>query len=237
MDVSPAADHTVLDSLPATDVEWLGPYPDSQPEDRTQRRDALELAFVAALQYLPGNQRAALLLFDVLDFSAAEIAEIMVTSTASVNSALARARRRVAASAPTPDSASLVRAVADDQARSIAARFANALEQGDIDTFVSLLTEDVTWTMPPLPHWYRGLDAVADFALQVPMSRCPSWRFRLTRANGQPAVAFYVGQTSEGPHDAWSITVLDLRDDRIAAITSFLDPEIFGIFDLPPSIP
>ena len=186
MDLGPAADHTVLDSAPLTDVDWLTPFPDAQPEDRTERRDMLELAFVAALQHLPGNQRAALLLFDVLGFSAAEIAEIMVTSTTSVNSALARARRTMAAIAPTPDSTSTVHRVDDDEARLIAARFATALEHEDIDTFISMLTDDATWTMPPLPHWYRGLNAVADFALQVPMTRCPSWKHRTPGRTASP---------------------------------------------------
>lgn len=233
MDLGPASDHTVLDSAPLTDVDWLTPYPDTQPEDRTERRDTLELAFVAALQHLPGNQRSALLLFEVLDFSAAEIAEIMATSTTSVNSALARARRTLAARRPTPDPASSTHQVDDGAARTLAARFATALEEGDIDTFVSLLTADVTWAMPPLPHWYLGLDAVAGFALQVPMTRCPSWKCRVIRANDGPAVAFYVGHEPDSPHDAWSITVLGLRDDNIATITSFLGPECFDIFDLP----
>jgi len=237
MDLGPASDHTVLDSAPLTDVDWLTPYPDAQPEDRTERRDTLELAFVAALQHLPGNQRAALLLFDVLDFSAAEIAEIMATSTTSVNSALARARRTIAAIEPTPGSTSTAYLVDDGAARVLAARFATALEEGDIDAFVSLLTADVTWAMPPLPHWYLGLDAVADFAYEVPMRRCPSWKYRILRANGGPAVAFYVGHEPDGPHDAWSITVLGLRDDHIATITSFLGPECFDIFGLPLTFP
>lgn len=233
MDLGPAADHTVLDSAPMTGVDWITPYPDAQPEDRTERRDMLELAFVAALQHLPGNQRAALLLFDVLDFSAAEIAEIMATSTTSVNSALARARRTIAASAPTLGSTAAVDTASDGEARLIAVRFATALEQGDIDTFVSMLTDDVTWAMPPLPHWYAGLDAVADFALQVPMTRCPSWIHHIVWANGEPAVALYVGQDTGSIHQAWSITVLGLRGDRVATITSFLDPDCFGLFGLP----
>lgn len=237
MDLGPAADHTILDSAPSSEVAWLTPFPDAQPEGRAERRDALELAFVAALQHLSGNQRAALLLFDVLDFSAAEIAEIMVTSTASVNSALARARRTIAASASGPDSVPPAPAVGDGEARSIAARFADALEQGDVPAFVSLLTDDVTWAMPPSPDWYRGVAVVTEFAVEVPMRRCPSWRHALIRANGQPAVAFYVGATAAGPHEAWSITVLGLRGDRVASITSFLDAAIFDGFGLPPSLP
>lgn len=234
MDLGPAADHTALDFAAIVDVDWISPYPDAQPEDRSERTDTLELAFIAALQHLPGNQRAALLLFDVLDFSAADIADMMATSTASVNSALARARRTIAASAPT--AASSRAHAAPDEERAIARRFATALQQGDIDTFVSMLTADVTWAMPPSPHWYRGLDAVADFALQVPMTRCGKWMYRITRANGEPAIGFYVSPDAEGTYEAWSITVLALRGGVVAAITSFLGPEYFEIFGLPLSM-
>ncbi|SDG00993.1 RNA polymerase sigma-70 factor, ECF subfamily [Sinosporangium album] len=237
MDLGPAADHTVLDSAPLADADWLTPYPDSQPEERSERRDTMELAFIAALQHLPGNQRAALLLFDVLDFSAAEIAEVMETSSTSVNSALARARRTIAATVPSLSSRNDAFAVSGDEARTIAIRFATALEEGDIDTFVSLLTQDVTWTMPPLPHWYSGIGRVADFALTVPMTLCPSWRHRIVWANRQPSVAFYLGQDESSVHEAWSITVLGLREDRISMITSFLGPDHFGAFGLPLSTP
>lgn len=98
---------------------------------------------------------------------------------------------------------------------------------------VALLTEDVTWSMPPLPHWYRGVAAVMDFAVQVPMTRCPSWLTMPTSANGQPAVAFYLGEDADGPHTPWSITVLTLRGDRIAGITSFLGADV-AAFGLPP---
>ncbi|WP_232847762.1 sigma-70 family RNA polymerase sigma factor [Occultella kanbiaonis] len=244
MDLGPASTQTVLDSTPRSDVAWLTPYPDAgatggamEPQARYDQREAVELAFVAALQHLPGNQRAALLLFDVLGFSAAEIAGMMDTSTASVNSALARARRVI--TERTSDRGDrATRPTADDaRARRIAARFATALEHGDIDAFVALLTEDVTWSMPPAPHWYQGIDAVTEFAVEVPMTRCPSWRTRIIGANGQAAVACYVGQDTTSPHEAWSITVLTLRGDRIAAITSFLDSGQFALFHLPTSVP
>lgn len=162
MDLSPPSGGAVLDAAPLTEVAWLSPWPDARdaqdaPDDR---REAVELAFVAALQHLPGNQRAALLLFDVLGFSAAEIATMMATTTTSVNSALARARRLVAERVPERVG-QLSPSPADPSVRRIAARFATALEQGDLDAFVALLTDDVTWSMPPLPHWYRGVDAVA----------------------------------------------------------------------------
>ncbi|GAA1220618.1 sigma-70 family RNA polymerase sigma factor [Kitasatospora nipponensis] len=243
MDLGPSSRHAALDRVPRTDVAWLGPYPDAGlphgpagPEARYEQREAVELAFVAACQHLPGNQRAALLLFDVLGFTAAEIAAMMDTSTTSVNSALARARRVLAARLPARTQQRTLRSLGDARARTLAAAFAGALERGDADSLIALLTDDVTWSMPPLPHWYHGIDAVADFAVRVPITRCPSWRHRVISANGQAAIAFYLGTDPAGRHDAWAIAVLDLRDDRIAAITSFLDPDPFGRFGLPSTV-
>ncbi|WP_322770564.1 sigma-70 family RNA polymerase sigma factor [Frankia sp. Cr1] len=244
MDLSPSSERAVLDQVPRTDVAWLGPYPDTDltaeamgPEARYQQREAVELAFVAACQHLPGNQRAALLLFDVLGFSAAEIATMMDTSATSVNSALARARRIVAQKVGDRSQQQTLRTITDTRLRELVTGFATALERGDPDTLVALLTEDVTWSMPPLPHWYHGTEAVVDFAVQVPMTRCPSWRHRPISANGQPAVAFYLGADTAGPHNAWSITVLALSCDRIAEITSFLGPDHFVPFGLAASLP
>jgi RNA polymerase sigma-70 factor (ECF subfamily) len=208
------------------EAAWLGPYPDA----RYEQREAVELAFVAALQHLPGNQRAALLLFEVLGFTVAEIAEVMATSTASVNSALQRAR---AAEIPEPDQQRALRKIGDARVREIVAEYAGALERGDADTLLALLTEDVTWSMPPLTEWYSGVDTVMDFAKRVPLASCGSWRHLAVTANGQPAVAFYLRRDGDGPHLAWSVTVLTLRDDRIAALTSFLGDEHFALFDLP----
>ena len=240
MDLGPSSEHAVLDQLPLTDVAWLGPYPDAGlvhdpagPEAHYEQREAVELAFVAACQHLPGNQRAALLLFDVLGYPAADIAAMMDTSTTSVNSALARARRVLAEKLPARTQQETLRTIGDSGARKLAAGFAGALARGDVEALIELLTEDVTWSMPPLPHWYEGIDAVTDFAVQVPITRCPSWRYQLTSANGQVAIAFYLGVDPARPHDAFAIAVLDLRDDRIAEITSFLDPDLFRLFDLP----
>ncbi|MFC0549177.1 sigma-70 family RNA polymerase sigma factor [Kutzneria chonburiensis] len=214
------------------DTAWLGPYPDA----RYEQREAVELAFVAALQHLPGNQRAALLLFEVLGFSAAEIADVMATSTASVNSALQRARAIVADRIPAASQQRTLRKIGDARVREIVAEYAGALERGDADALLALLTEDVTWSMPPLTQWYRGRESVMDFAVRVPLSSCGSWRHRVLTANGQPAVAFYLRRDGDGPHLAWSITVLTLRDDRIAELTSFLGAEHFPLFTLPNAV-
>ncbi|WP_406036634.1 sigma-70 family RNA polymerase sigma factor [Micromonospora sp. NBC_00898] len=244
VDLGPASERAVPDNRPAHHVAWLGPWPDAglaagpaAPDVRYEQREAVELAFVAALQHLPGNQRAVLLLFDVLGFSAAEIAALMGTSTTSVNSALARARRVLAERVPAASQQRTLRKLDDARLREVVTGYVTALENGDADALIALLTEDVTWSMPPMPHWYRGLDAVADFAREVPLSRCGSWRHLPTNANGQPAVASYLRRGETGPHLPWSIDVLTLRDGRIAEITSFVDGAHFAAFGLPDALP
>jgi len=239
-DLGPASNRAVLGDAPLVDVAWLGPYPDASlahgpagPAARYEQREAVELAFVAALQHLPGNQRAALLLFEVLGFSVAEIAATMNTSTTSVNSALARARRIVAERVPSPSQQQTLRKLDDAHLRDIVAGYATALERGDTDALVALLTEDVTWSMPPLPHWYRGIEAVTDFVVRVPFGSCGRWRYRLTTANGQPAVACYLRPDGAGRYDGWAINVLTVRGSLIAEVTSFIGPEHFAAFGLP----
>lgn len=233
MDLGPASDHAVLANAPQPEVAWLEPYPETVYE----RRETVELAFVAALQHLPGNQRAALLLFDVLGFSAAEIAAMMRTTPGSVQSAIARARRLVAERVPEPAQQQTLRSVGDARVRDLVARFSAALERGDTAGLVALLTEDVTWSMPPLPHWYHGLAAAVDFAERVPFTRCGSWRHLPATASAQPAVACYRWDAAAGEHRAWSISVLTLRGPRISAITSFVDEIHFVRLGLPLSQP
>jgi RNA polymerase sigma-70 factor (ECF subfamily) len=222
VDLGPASTAVELDGTPRTDVAWLGPHPD----ERYERREAVELAFVAALQHLSPNQRAALLLVDVLGFTAPEAASVLATTPAAVASALQRARIRVGASAPAT--------VPDPHRRIVAASFAEALERGDTDALVALLAADVTWAMPPLAAWYQGRDAVLAFAQAVPFSgSCGAWRTVLTTANALPAVACYLDADGSGVFDGWSITVLDVRAGRIAGITSFLGVPHFVLFGLP----
>lgn len=235
MDLGPASDHAVLDPTPALDIPWLSPFPGPEPGERVLQRESVHLAFVAALQHLTGNQRAALLLFDVLGFSAEEIAESLDTTSTSVNSALARARRVIAGHAARV-SMSVPEGEADGVA-GLADRFATAFERGDVDLFVSLLSEDVTWAMPPLPHWYHGKGPVAEFAANVPMGGCGSWRSAPTNANGQPAVALYLRAEPTGRYVPWSINVLTVQEGRIAAISSFLDPQLFARLGLPAAAP
>jgi RNA polymerase sigma-70 factor (ECF subfamily) len=238
VDLGPASDHAVVDAAPRTDIAWLEPYPDAMLADvRYEQREAVELAFVAACQHLPGNQRAALLLFEVLGFSAAEIAQMMQTSRASVNSAIQRARAVVAEKVPARTQQQTLRELDDARLREIVAGFSGALERRDTDELVALLTEDVTWTMPPLPHWYQGLRAVTGWAVEVPLGSCGSWRHLPTGANGQPAVACYLWDDAAGAHLAWAVNVFTLRGDRIAGVTSFLGREQVTAFGLPESLP
>jgi RNA polymerase sigma-70 factor (ECF subfamily) len=224
VDLGPSSDQPVIGDAPLTEVAWLGPYPDA----RYEQRESVELAFVAALQHLPGNQRAALLLFEVLGFSAAEIAAWMGTTTASVNSALQRARATVADRVPPRDH----QPPADSRVREVVAAYSSALERGDVDLLLSLLTDDVTWSMPPLPRWYRGRPAVSDFATTVVFT-CGSWQHVPTSANGQPAVASYLRAPGDDVHRAWSIDVMTFRDDRVAELTAFIGPGHFEAFGLP----
>ncbi len=244
VDLGPSSDRAVAGAVPPADVAWLGPYPDADlaagragPDVYYEQREAVELAFVAALQHLPGNQRAALLLFEVLGFSAAEIAAMMDTSAASVNSALARARKLIAERVPSVSQQRTLRKVGEVRLREIVAGYSAALERGDADALVALLTEDVTWSMPPLAHWYRGLEAVTDFAVRIPLTSCGSWRHLPTGANGQPAVGCYLWDDDAGEHLSGSINVLTLRGDRIAEITSFIGSEHFVSLGLPTSLP
>ncbi|WP_424186018.1 sigma-70 family RNA polymerase sigma factor [Actinokineospora sp. G85] len=236
VDLGPSSAHAVLGDRPLDDVAWLGPYPD-QPGLAYEQRESVELAFVAALQHLPGNQRAALLLFEVLGFAAAEIAAMMGTSTASVNSALQRARKLLADRVPDQTQQRTLRSLDDSRVRGIVSGYTAALEAGDADQLVALLTEDVTWSMPPLPRWYRGRTAVMDFARRVPLGSCGSWRHLEVHANGQPAVAAYLrAQEGQAVFTPWSINVLTLRGDRIAEVTSFVGAHHFAAFGLPPHL-
>ncbi|HZG90445.1 MAG TPA: RNA polymerase subunit sigma-70 [Pseudonocardia sp.] len=225
MDLGPASERVVLDAAQRTDIAWLGPHPD----ERYEQREAVELAFLAALQRLPGNQRAALLLFDVLGYSVAEVAELLDTTPAAAASALQRARSTMGGAAPAP------RAPDPDQL-SVVASFGAAMERGDVDALVALLAADVTWSMPPLAQWYRGRESVAGFARAVPLGGgCGAWRSRPTTANHRPALAFYRDE-GDGGFTAWSITLFEVREGEIAEITTFIGAEHFAAFGLPAAV-
>jgi RNA polymerase sigma-70 factor (ECF subfamily) len=211
---------------------WLEPYPD--PVDASyEQRESVELAFVAAIQHLPGTQRAALLLRDVLGFRAREVASLLDTSEDAVNSALARARRVLRERTPERSQQETLQALGDDEVRALVERYTEALERGDVERIVALLSEDATWSMPPLPEYYRGLAEIRGFLLEGPTTR--RWRHVPARANGQLAVGGYMW---DGDRFApYVIDVLTLDGSRITAITAFIDGSLFPSFSLPDVLP
>jgi RNA polymerase sigma-70 factor, ECF subfamily len=232
---------------PATDVAWLEPYPDSDlegiaddapnPEAHYTSREAVKLAFVAAIQELPPRQRAGLILCDVLGWAAAEAATLLGGSTASINSALQRARETLAkrypdgrpALAPRPDAAQ----------QKLLDRYLQAWEGLDLDSFVSLLKEDATYTMPPLPQWYAGRDAIRTF-FEWAWKLYGGFRLVPTAANWQPAFAAYSRSGADGPWVGHSIQVLSLAPDAISGLTLFAKPtgpQLFQAFRLPLILP
>jgi RNA polymerase sigma-70 factor (ECF subfamily) len=218
---------------PLNDVPWIEPLA-LDPEAQATERESVELAFVAAVQHLPPNQRAALIMFDVLGFSAAEIAETMDTTPASVNSALQRARALVSERVPQPSQQATLATLGDRGQRELVSRYATAFEDHDLHGLLALLTEDATWSMPPLANWYRGHEAIAGFLRSGPFT--VRWRHRITSANGQLAVGCYVQSDDAEPFAPYAIDVLQLRGERIEEVTSFIDGEGFAAFGLPMSI-
>jgi RNA polymerase sigma-70 factor, ECF subfamily len=231
IDLGPPADPHDTPGAPLVESTWVEPYPDERlglvdgraaPEARYERREGVELAFVAAIQHLPPNQRAALILRDVLGFSSQEVADTLDTTTAAVNSALQRARRTVEERLPERSQQATLRALGDERLNAIVEAYMDAMSRGDVDAVVSLLAEDAVWSMPPLGSWYRGAGAIAIFLATAPLNGRWRWRHLPARASGQPAVGAYV-LGADGAYRAFALDVLTLRGDRIEAITSFID--------------
>jgi RNA polymerase sigma-70 factor (ECF subfamily) len=224
----------LADVLP--DGVWITPIADSavidlgvDPADVAAARDTIRLAFVSALQQLPAKQRAALVLCDVLRWSAIDVAELLDTSTASVNSALQRARATLAeapASGPTTP-------LGDDDRR-LLARYVDAFERYDMDALAALLHDDVVQTMPPYAMWLQGRDDLITWYAGAGIG-CEGSRLLSGQANGCPAFAQYRPDPSGG-HVPWALQVIELRDDRIEAIHAFLDTEVFERFGFPPRL-
>jgi RNA polymerase sigma-70 factor (ECF subfamily) len=240
VDFGPAGSdpHGDLDE-PLTESVWLEPYPDGRlgagahaPEARYEQREAVELAFVAALQHLPARQRAVLILRDVLGFSGAEVAATLEMSPEAVYSALQRAHRAVTERLPEQSQQVTLRALGDDAVATLAAKYVEAWERADVDAIVAMLTEDAVITMPPYRTWFAGRDTVAAFLRKVPL-RGLNWRAIPSRANGQLGIALYRLSEETGRYDWHSMEVLTLRGDRIAEITAFLDPDSYRFFDMP----
>jgi RNA polymerase sigma-70 factor (ECF subfamily) len=231
-------------TAPATEVAWLEPFPDSDlahiadeapnPEARYSTRESVRLAFVAAIQELPPRQRAALLLSDVLGWTAAEAATLLGGTTASVNSALQRARETLSKRYPQGLPPAAARPSAAQQA--LLGRYLRAWEGHDLDGFVSLLKEDAAVTMPPWLQWFIGREAVRNFFAMAWKKMCGGLRLKPTAANGQPAFAVYEYSATESRWAAHAIHVLSFENEEISAVTLFLEPRLFEAFGLAPTL-
>jgi RNA polymerase sigma-70 factor (ECF subfamily) len=225
---------------------WLEPYPDVLLEDvvdsapgphaRHETREAVGLAFVTALQHLPPRQRAVLVLRDVLGFSGAEVAGMLETSQAAVKAALQRARAKVDNEWSVGDREG-ASAPGSRRERELVGLFAGAVERGDVDAVVSLLTDDAWVRMPPQPYEYQGHTAVAAFLRDRAIRRGAPLRLVPTRANGQPAFGCYLPDAHAAIARAYGLMVLTLQGGRISAITWFADLGVFPHFGLPRRLP
>jgi RNA polymerase sigma-70 factor (ECF subfamily) len=222
---------------PIVESIWVEPYPDERlgleegaaaPEARYEQREGIELAFIAALQHLPANQRAVLILREVLGYSAREVAETLDTTEASVNSALQRARKSVDERLPEQTQQSTLRALGDEQLRKLVDRYVEAWERDDVETVVSMLAEDASFAMPPLASWFQGREALRIFLGGWPLSGSWRWRPVPTRANGQPALAFYVWGEDEQAYVPFALNVLTFRGSLISDVTAFVAREMPG---------
>ncbi len=241
MDLGPAstAESTLGPAL--ADATWIEPIPDTRvvpeagdPAELVVARETIRLAFVAALQHLPARQRAVLILREVLRWKADEVAELLGTTVASVNSALQRARATLAsrdlATANPPEAM-------DDAQQALLARYVDAFERYDLDSIVSLLHEDVEQSMPPYELWLRGPVEIRRWWLG-PGIACRGSRLVATLANGAPAFGQYRPSGPGGGYEPWALQVLDLSAGRITGMTFFLDtPRLFPLFGLPPRPP
>ena len=244
IDYAPAADpHDGLGE-PLVESVWVEPYPDETlgledglagPEARYEQRESVELAFIAALQHLPARQRAVLILRDVLGFSAREAAGILETTPTGVDSALQRAHKAVDERLPERSQQAVLGSLDDQGLREIVDRYVDAFERADVDAVVSMLAADGAMTMPPLPTWYRGREAVAAF-LSTDVLRDKRWRVVPARANGQLAFGNYRWDEQREAFEPRSISVLTLAREGIAEITTFLGPGLLLLFGLPEQI-
>jgi RNA polymerase sigma-70 factor (ECF subfamily) len=231
----PSDDPKAAAGAPLPESVWVEPFPDASlaaaaetPETAYELRESVELAAVAAWQHLPANQRAALLVTDVLGFPARDAAELLETSTASLNSALQRARALVAERVPERSQQATMRQVGDAAIDAAVERFLQAMDRADVDAVIGLLREDATWSMPPQPAWFAGHDDIAAFLVANPFSYF-RWRHLRTSANGQPAVAAYSWDDAAGCYLPHGINTLTFDGDKIAAVTTFLDVTRRGV--------
>ncbi|MHA6628449.1 sigma-70 family RNA polymerase sigma factor [Pseudonocardia sichuanensis] len=249
-DLRPPSDASA-DLPPRTDLPWLQPFPDrmwepvasedADPAAVAVTRETIELAFLAALHHLPPRQRAALLLFDVLGWRAAQIAPVLGGSVASVNSALQRARATLRERLPERRAEWAAATGATPEERAVLRRYMDAVERADLDTVAALLAEDVRTSMPPWPMWFRGRDTVLAALATSWDPTAPHYvgRFKVlpVRANAQPAAAAYLRAPGDTVHHAFAVSVLRIEDGLVVEATAFHDTGLFPAFGLPMTLP
>jgi len=242
IDYGPPADPDGGVGEPLVESVWIEPFPDetlgledgyASPDARYEQRESVELAFVAALQLLPADQRAVLILREVLGFSAQETADTLDTSVASVNSALQRARATIEKRLPEQSQQETLRTLGDEKLRELVERYADAWERNDVDTVVSMLADDVAFTMPPMSRWFQGLDGVRGFLTQWSMLPDWGWKSIPVTANGQAALAFYSWDEEQKARVPFAVNVLTFEGEKIRQIDAFIlrgsqdpDPEV-----------
>jgi RNA polymerase sigma-70 factor, ECF subfamily len=231
IDYGPAADPNGGPGEPLVESVWVEPYPDellgvedgfAAPEARYERREGVELAFIAALQHLPATQRAVLILREVLGYSAREVAATLETTVPSVNSALQRARAAVEERLPEQSQQATLRTLGDQRVTEIVEAYVEAWERGDVETVVSMLAEDATFAMPPLRTWFQGREALTVFLAGWPLSGQWRWRAIRAQANGQPALGFYTWDPEVESHLPFALNVITLRGESISDVTAFV---------------
>ncbi|MGZ4196074.1 MAG: sigma-70 family RNA polymerase sigma factor [Solirubrobacteraceae bacterium] len=243
IDYGPATDPHVQPGQPVVESIWLEPYPDetlgledglAAPDACYEQREAVELAFVAALQHLAANQRAVLILREVLGFSAKEAAAMLETTVASVNSALQRARATVAERVPERSQQATLRTLGDDEIRELVDRYIDAWERCDVDAFAAMLAQDATFAMPPMSTWYRTRKGIRIWAGLSPLTGEWRWRAVRTQANGQPGLAFYAWDQASRAYLPFALNILSFRGREISNVTAFIirstestDPEAY----------
>jgi RNA polymerase sigma-70 factor, ECF subfamily len=236
----PADPHGPL-GPPLIESIWIDPYPDAPPgsaeavegpEARYEAREAVELAFIAALQHLPARQRAVLILRDVLGFSGSEVAAALETTPASVYSLLQRAHATLDERLPERSQQATLRLLGDEELSAVVGRFVDAWSRADVDSLAEMLTETAILAMPPTATWFRGRETIITFLRRTALDGTRSWRLLPTTANGQIALLAYVRDPS-GAYLPYGVTVLTLDESRIAEINAFRDPTAPGRFGLP----
>jgi RNA polymerase sigma-70 factor (ECF subfamily) len=243
VELYPPADPFTTPETPVNDPVWIQPYPDellapveASPEARYESRESISFAFMIALQELPARQRCALLLGDVLDWQAAEIAEVLEISVSAVNSLLHRARSILKRHYPRKIAEKPH--LTEERQKQLLDRYLRLWERADIDGIVSMLTEEAAFPMPPLPSWYKGRAAIRAFLLATSLAgeAVGRWRLLPIHANGLPGFAFYQREENAGIYLPFALQVLRFEGELLSDVTTFGNPELFPAFNLPASL-